>query len=91
MLLQINNNTNALQAYEAVLRKCPNRFNSLYGAGKAAEKSGNREKAIYYYKQLSAMALNSERPELAEIGKYTSQSLNFSNKKAKQCKQSEGL
>ncbi len=72
MLLQLNQNENALQAYEAVLKKSPNRFNSLYGAGKAAEKSGNNQKAIFYYNQLSAIAdvANSNRSELAEIKSF---------------------
>lgn len=72
MFLKMDEYTNALQAYEAVLKKCPNRFNSLYGAGKAAEKSGNKEKAIYYYKQLAASAPNSDRKELMEVQKTLS-------------------
>ena len=72
MLLQLKQNENALQAYEAVLKKSPNRFNSLYGAGKAAEKSGDYQKAIFYYKQLSTIAdsANSNRPELSEARSF---------------------
>ena len=68
MLLQMNENENALQAYEAVLAQSPNRLNSLYGAGKAAERSGDEKKAIYYYKQLSVTAdvANSDRQELID-------------------------
>lgn len=68
MLLQMNENENALQAYEAVLAQSPNRLNSLYGAGKAAERSGDEKKAIYYYKQLSVTAdvANSDRQELVD-------------------------
>ena len=71
MLLQMNENQNALQAYEAVLKQCPNRLNSLYGAGKAAEKSGNEEKAVYYYKQLSVTAdlANPDRQDLIDLKK----------------------
>ena len=71
MLLQMNNNTAALQAYEAVLTKSPGRLNSLYGAGKAAERSGNRQKAIHYYRQLSSTTdpANSDRQEIAEVQK----------------------
>ncbi|MEP6682828.1 MAG: tetratricopeptide repeat protein [Parafilimonas sp.] len=67
MFLEMNQNENALQAYEAVLQKCPNRFNSLYGAGIAAEKSGNKQKAVSSFKQLISIAdtINSERPEVA--------------------------
>lgn len=72
MFLQMNENNNALQAYEAVLVKCPNRFNSLYGAAKAAEKKGDEQMALYYYKRLSAItnSANTDRQELAGIRKY---------------------
>jgi hypothetical protein len=65
MLLQMNRPGEALKAYEANLKKHPNRFNGLYGAGLAAEKSGDREKAKFYYQQLVSVAnAGSNRPEL---------------------------
>ena len=66
MLLQANQNAEALNAYESVLQKNPNRFNSLYGAGRAAEKLGDEQKAVFYFKQLLTItdAANSDRPEL---------------------------
>ena len=39
MLLEIGRPAEALAAYEASLREAPNRFNSLYGAARAAELS----------------------------------------------------
>jgi tetratricopeptide (TPR) repeat protein len=65
MYLEMLDYKNALQAYETVLKNCPNRFNSLYGAGLAAEKSGDREKAVSYYRQLTHIAdsANSGRQE----------------------------
>lgn len=74
MFLQMNDTLNALKAYEAVLEKSPNRFNSLYGAGKAAEKSGNEQKAIDYYRQLLAItaSANSDRQELVDARKFLS-------------------
>ncbi len=59
----------ALASYKAVLQKSPNRFNSLFGAGRTAEKTGNSKKANSYYKQLAAIsdATNSDRPELYAI------------------------
>lgn len=59
----------ALLVYESVLQKSPNRFNSLLGAGKAAEKIADKQKANFYYKQLSTIvdATNSNRPELAAV------------------------
>ena len=66
MLLQTNKPDKALEAYEANLKKHPNRFNGLYGAGLAAERSNNFEKAYSYYRQLTHVAnsKNSNRPEL---------------------------
>ena len=66
MYLDMQDYKNALQAYETVLKECPNRFNSLYGAGMAAEKSGNLQKAVQYYRQLTSIAdvEKSGRPEL---------------------------
>lgn len=66
MLLLLNKPAKALMAYEEDLKKHPNRFNGLYGAGIAAESINNFEKATYYYSQLIAIANSSgsNRPEL---------------------------
>ena len=66
MLLQMNKPDKALEAYEADLKKHPNRFNGLYYAGLAAERSNNFEKAKTYYQQLMNVvnSTNSNRPEL---------------------------
>ncbi|HTD93844.1 MAG TPA: hypothetical protein VK644_08540, partial [Chitinophagaceae bacterium] len=71
LLLQLNKPADALIAYEADLLRHPNRFNGLYGAGLAAERSGNKEKAIAYYRQLmSVVAVTSDRKEVEEARKY---------------------
>jgi hypothetical protein len=66
MLLQMNEPGKALEAYEEDLKNHLKRFNGLYGAGLAAERSDNPKKANYYYQQLSGIAnsKNSNRPEL---------------------------
>jgi tetratricopeptide (TPR) repeat protein len=66
MYLQMNKYDQALEAYEADLKKHPNRFNGVYCAGLAAERSGNFEKANTYYRQLTGIANSNEsnRPEL---------------------------
>ena len=66
MLLQMNKAEKALEAYEADLKKHPNRFNGLYCAGLAAQRSNNFEEANIYYQQLTSIAnsTNSNRPEL---------------------------
>ncbi|MBX2924358.1 MAG: tetratricopeptide repeat protein [Chitinophagaceae bacterium] len=72
MLLEMNKPAEALGAYEADLKKHPNRFNSLYGAAYCSEKTGNAAKAESYYHQLLAVANNpgSNRPELELAKKF---------------------
>ena len=52
MLMQMNKPGKALEMYEANLKKRPNRLNSLYGAGLAAEASGKKDLAKIYFKQI---------------------------------------
>ena len=66
MLLQMNEPEKALAAYEADLKKQPNRFNGIYGAGLAAEKIDDVVKATYYYRQLTTIA-NSTGPARPEL------------------------
>ena len=56
MLLLMNKPKEALVAYEANLKKLPNRFNGLFGAAVAAEHLKDMDKAMSYYQQLTAMA-----------------------------------
>lgn len=68
MLLELNKPVEALLAYEENLVDRPNRFNGIYGAAIAAEKSGDKEKAILYFNQLIELTenANSNRPEILE-------------------------
>ena len=68
MLLHLNMPMKALEAYEADLNNHPNRFNALYGAGLAAQKSGNMQKSKSYFQQLLNVAGNttSNRFELTK-------------------------
>ncbi len=72
MLLQQRQYQNALLAYEAVLEKSPNRFNSVYGAAIAADKAGQKQKAVDYFKKLLSVSGNvqSDRPEISTARKY---------------------
>lgn len=56
MLLQMNQPTLALKAYEENLKKHPNRLNGLYGAAIAAQQSNDMGKASSYFRQLALMA-----------------------------------
>lgn len=67
LLLAMNRPQEALKAYETDLERHPNRFNGLYGAGQAAAKMGDKEKATQYYRQLLTVAEGSSRPELQAI------------------------
>ncbi|HLJ85284.1 MAG TPA: tetratricopeptide repeat protein [Candidatus Angelobacter sp.] len=52
LLLELHRPEPALTAYEASLKEAPNRFNSLYGAARAAELAGQSAKARTYYSAL---------------------------------------
>jgi len=66
MLLEANRPEEALAEYEASLKNDPGRFNSLYGAARAAEAAHRNDKAREYYSQLltNCKGSLSERAEL---------------------------
>ena len=71
MLLEMERPAEALAAYEASLHESPNRFNSLYGAARAAELSKDNERARELYAALLDQCVaNSQRPELAQARKF---------------------
>ena len=67
MLMELARPGDALVEFEAVTVKEPNRFRALYGAARAAELSGDRNKARAHYTTLMTVAANpaSGRSELA--------------------------
>jgi tetratricopeptide (TPR) repeat protein len=68
MLLDMGRHKEAQTEYEAALERSANRFNSLYGAGRAAELGGNKRKAAFYYKKLVEMTANdTERERLQQV------------------------
>jgi tetratricopeptide (TPR) repeat protein len=72
MLLERGSPGEALAAFEATLRKEPNRFNATVGAAQAADKLGDKAKATAYYEKLLALAAGSDtdRPVLAAAKQY---------------------
>jgi hypothetical protein len=66
MLLEADRPADALVEFEATMKKEPNRFRGLYGAARAAEAAGQRQKATALYKQLLQVASEPDaaRPEL---------------------------
>ena len=68
MLLARGMANEALAAFEATLKKEPNRLEAYVGAAKAAERSGDPVKARAYYKKVVAIAsaADSTRTEIAD-------------------------
>ncbi len=52
LLMELDQPARALPEFEQVLRSSPNRFNAIYGAGRAAELCRDRKKAKARYSQL---------------------------------------
>lgn len=67
MLLALDKPAEALVAYEQVHASEPNRLRAIYGAARAAEASGDREKTRQYDRQLLELTAksDSERPEIS--------------------------
>jgi tetratricopeptide (TPR) repeat protein len=72
MLLELERPKEALAEYETGLERSPNRFNSLYGAGRAAELAGDKKKATAYYQKLLEVAAHgdTERPRLQHAHRF---------------------
>jgi len=68
MLLESGNAKEALTAFEATLKKEPNRLGAYAGAAMAAEKSGDATKAREYYGKVVAIADGADktRTEVAD-------------------------
>jgi len=67
MLLEINQPAQALEQFEATLKKEPNRFRALYGAARAAQLSGNREASRKYFAELLKICEHADKPGRAEV------------------------
>ena len=73
MLLEAGNAKDALVAFEATMKKEPNRFRGIYGAARAAEQPGDKTKAAATTKKLLEVAktADTERVELVQAKKLT--------------------
>ena len=71
LLFELHQNSAAFQEYKTALEKSPNRFNSLFGAGRSAELVGDTLNAGMYYRQLLSIANpRSPRQELKTATAY---------------------
>jgi len=58
----------ALTEYEAALKANPNRYRGFWGAARAANTAGDRQRAADYFTKLVELSKNAdtERPEVRE-------------------------
>jgi hypothetical protein len=68
LLLESGQAAPALREFEAALKENPNRYRGLYGAARAAEAAGDRQKAETYFTQFVAVSAkaDTDRPEIAQ-------------------------
>ena len=74
MLLEMKRPAEALAEFEAVMKKEPNRFRTLYHGARAASLAGDAAKSRRYFSDLLALCAKADangRPELAEARKHT--------------------
>jgi len=67
MLLQMKQPAQALEQFEATLKKEPGRFRALYGAAHAAQLSGNRDASQKYFRELLKVCEHADAPGRPEI------------------------
>jgi tetratricopeptide (TPR) repeat protein len=72
MLLDSGNAREALTAFEATLKKEPNRLGAYVGAAASAERTGDKAKAKDYYEKIVAIAdgADNSRTEVADARAY---------------------
>src|SRR3989454_6224852 len=75
LLLQMGQGAAAERDFEASLKENPNRYRGLYGAARAAEAAGDRQKAAGYFEKLVALASKADtvRPETARAKAFLGQ------------------
>jgi hypothetical protein len=67
MLLEMNEPAQALEQFEATLKKEPGRFLALYGAARAGQLSGNRDTSQTYFRELLKICNHADKPGRSEI------------------------
>ena len=67
MLLQMNEPAQALEQFEATLKKEPERLRSLYGAAHAAQLSGSRDTSQRYFREVLKVCAHADKPGGSEV------------------------
>src|SRR5215468_5458795 len=75
LLFEMGQPAVALNEFETALRQTPNRFRAFWGAARAADSVGDRQKASAYFTKLVDLAKNAdtERPEIREAKVFLAQ------------------
>jgi tetratricopeptide (TPR) repeat protein len=73
LLLEVGQPAAALNEFETALKQTPNRFRAYWGAARAADGAGNRQKASEYFGKLVDLTKNAdtERQEIREAKAYS--------------------
>jgi len=67
MLLEMNEPAQALEQFEATLKKEPGRFRALYGAAHAAQLSGSRDTSQRYFREMLKVCGHADKPGRSEV------------------------
>jgi len=67
MLLEMNEPAQALEQFEATLKKEPGRFRALNGAAHAAQLSANHEASQKYFRELLKVCSHADKPGRSEL------------------------
>jgi tetratricopeptide (TPR) repeat protein len=73
LLMEQGQGTEALNEYEASLKNAPERLRGFYGAARAAEATGDKEKSAGYFRKLARLTRNADtdRTEIREARALT--------------------
>jgi tetratricopeptide (TPR) repeat protein len=67
MLLELNEPAQALEQFEATLKKEPGRLRALYGAAQAAQLSGSRDTSQRYFREVLKVCGRADKPGRCEV------------------------
>ena len=67
MLLEMNEPAQALEQFEATLKKEPGRLHELYGAAHSAQLSGSRETSQKYFREMLKVCDRADKPGRPEL------------------------
>jgi tetratricopeptide (TPR) repeat protein len=73
MLLEMKEPEQALEQFEATLKREPERFRALYGAAHAAQLSGNSDASQRYFRELLKVCVHADRSGRLELTEAHSQ------------------